>query len=87
MSTEHNIDAWQTLHLAANVLNDPSYSAAATTLDTAIVNQLWNRVHGRFNQGLNSDESADTTDPLDVNSWGALYLLDAGHPDTSPPRP
>ena len=79
VSTEHNIDAWQTLHLAGTVLNDPSYAASADTLDTAIMNHLWNTTNGRFQQGITADGSADDTDPLDVSSWGALFLLDAGH--------
>ncbi|WP_375486983.1 hypothetical protein [uncultured Jatrophihabitans sp.] len=80
VSTEHNLDTWQALHLAASVLQDPGYASDAATLDTAIVGTLWNGAAGRFLQGLAPNGSPDTTDPLDVSSWGALFLLAAGHP-------
>lgn len=79
VSTEHNIDAWQTLQLASSVLGDASYAAAATALDTSIVSLLWRPSTGRFQQGVADDGSADNADPLDVSSWGALFLLEAGH--------
>ena len=78
VSTEHNLDAWQALHLAAGVL-DASYATDASALDTAIVARLWNPAAGRFREGLDAQGNPDDTDPLDVSSWGTLFLQDAGH--------
>jgi len=36
-------------------------------------NKLWNSGLGRLNQGL-QDVGPDTADPLDVHSWGAIFL-------------
>lgn len=79
-STEHNIDAWQALTHAAAVLGTSpiDYAVIADDLDTAIQSKLWNSTLARFNQGVNGGVP-DTADPLDVNSWGAIQLLGAGH--------
>lgn len=79
-STEHNIDAWQTLRRAAAVLgtSPTDYAQIADDLDVAIQAKLWNSSLGRYNQGVNGGVP-DTADPLDVNSWGAIQLLGAGH--------
>lgn len=85
VSTEHNLDAWQTLHLAGTVLTgasaDAGFAPAVTRLAAAIVSSLWDAQAGRFRQGRAADGTADTTDPLDVSSWGALFLTASGHPD------
>ena len=78
VSTEHNLDAWQAFHLASSML-DGSYAADASALDTEIVGQLWNPAAGRFREGLDAQGNPDNTDPLDVSSWGTLFLQDAGH--------
>jgi hypothetical protein len=80
VSSEHNIDAWQTLNLAASVLSDGNAASAAGTLAAAIVSRLWNPATQRLRQGIAGDGSLDDTDPLDVSSWGALFLHDAGYP-------
>jgi len=79
-STEHNLDAWQTLTHASAVLGDSpvDYGAIADDLDTDMQAKLWNSTEQRFNQGVNGG-APDTADPLDVNSWGAIQLLAAGH--------
>lgn len=79
-SAEHNLDAWQTLKHAAVVLGSSpvNYASIAATLDSTIQSKLWNSTAQRFNQGVNGG-SPDTADPLDVNSWGAIQLLAAGH--------
>ncbi|SHF54428.1 hypothetical protein SAMN05443575_0253 [Jatrophihabitans endophyticus] len=90
VSTEHNLDAWQTLHLATAVLpdtdtdSDGAVSPAtvrqhADELRDAIVDRLWDAAAGRFRQGIAPDGTPDTADPLDVNSWGALFLHATGH--------
>ncbi|WP_460602985.1 hypothetical protein [Jatrophihabitans fulvus] len=80
-STEHNLDAWQALRLAARVLDDPAYARAADALSTAILARLWDAADGRFLQGIAPDGSPDVADPLDVNSWGALFLHAVGRDD------
>ncbi|MBC7707646.1 hypothetical protein H7Y63_00265 [Polaromonas sp.] len=71
-STEHNIDTWHTLVLAASVLQNPAYIVKATSLQQAIATYLWNPSLNRFNQGYDAG-APDTSDALDVNSWGAIY--------------
>lgn len=80
ISTEHNLDAWHTLTLAASVLKSPDAASAADDLEDAVLRMLWDGDPGVFLQGLNSS-GADPTQVLDVNSWGAVFLDLAGHDD------
>lgn len=79
-STEHNLDAWHTLHLAASVLDDPAADRAADGAATAIVTRLWDPVLGRFLQGWQPD-GPDPTPMLDLDSWGTIFLQKIGRPD------
>ena len=81
VSTEHNLDAWQTLKLASTVLADPALATTAGQLAGRIVAALWDAPAGRFLQGLDAGGAPDGTDPLDVSSWGALFLSASGHAD------
>lgn len=72
-STEHNVDAWQALSLAGRVLHCQRCAAAADVLQHAIVNILWDPTSAGFSQGMRPD-GRDTVDPLDVNSWGSVFL-------------
>lgn len=76
-STEHNIDAYFCLKLAGKILGG-SYGAAADALGAAMWNKLWNSGLQRLNQGL-QDTGPDTADPLDVHSWGSIFLKATGH--------
>lgn len=76
-STEHNLDAWHTLHLAASVLDDPAAGQAADRVATAIVSRLWDPALGRFLQGWQPD-GPDPTPMLDLDSWGAIFLQKIG---------
>ncbi len=80
ISTEHNLDAWHTLTLAASLLDSPATAAAANDLEDAVLRMLWDEDPGAFLQGLN-DAGADPTPVLDVNSWGAVFLALTGHDD------
>jgi len=72
-STEHNLDAWQALSLASQVLDCQRCAAAADSLQNAIVNVLWDPSGTGFSQGMRP-EGRDTVDPLDINSWGSIFL-------------
>lgn len=78
-STEHNIDAWHALLDASLVLGNSvtNYSQLASNLDAAITSKLYNTSLGRLNQGINGGVP-DTGDPLDVNTWGAIYMYATG---------
>lgn len=78
-STEHNIDAYFALKLAGKVLGG-TYAAQSDTLATVMLSKLWNTAQSRLNQGL-TDTGADTADPLDVHSWGSIFLNAAGRND------
>lgn len=80
VSTEHNLDAWHTLHLAASALDDTAAGRAADRLATAIVTRLWDPDLGHFLQGLQPD-GPDSTAVLDVDSWGAIFLQKIGRLD------
>jgi hypothetical protein len=79
-STEHNLDAWQALSLAKTVLDCAPCDAAAETLRQAVLNVLWDPAKAGFSQGMRP-EGRDTVEPLDVNSWGSIFLNAAGRPD------
>lgn len=72
-STEHNIDVWHTLKLAGKILHNQTYSDSADSLKDVILTKLWNPGLQRFNQGYE-----DTSDALDINSWGAIFLSAIG---------
>ncbi|WP_130011209.1 hypothetical protein [Serinicoccus sediminis] len=79
-STEHNLDAWHTLDLAATTLSgDSGVSAgqAADRLEAAIADLLWDPVAGGFLQGR-SPSGPDPTRALDVDSWGAIWWQATG---------
>lgn len=79
-STEHNLDAWHTLRLAATVLDLDAAEQAATRLEGAILTRLWDPAARRFHQGWQPD-GADPTPMLDLNSWGAIFLQRTGRSD------
>ena len=79
-STEHNLDAWQALSLAATVLDCTRCATAADTLRQAILAVLWDPAKNGFSQGMRP-EGRDTVEPLDVNSWGSIFLTAANRPD------
>jgi hypothetical protein len=79
-STEHNLDAWQALSLAATVLDCTRCATAADTLRQAILVVLWDPTKNGFSQGMRP-EGRDTVEPLDVNSWGSIFLDAAARPD------
>lgn len=79
VSTEHNLDTWQTFHLAAQVLGGP-WSGRAASLATAVYGTLWDDPNGRFRQGLDPTGAPDATDTLDVAAWGSLFLRGIGRP-------
>ena len=74
-STEHNLDVWHVFIDAAQIFGDTltNYSQKAKDLDTVMTAQLYNSSLQRFNQGINGGV-ADTSDALDINSWGAIQL-------------
>lgn len=71
-STEHNIDAYFTYRLAAQVINS-SYEARATALSSVMMQKLWNPSLMRLNQGV-QETGPDIADALDCHSWGAIFL-------------
>lgn len=79
-STEHNLDAWQALSRAGRVLDCPRCTTAAAAVRDAILAVLWEPGEGRFLQGVRP-EGPDPVEPLDVNSWGAIFLDAVGRTD------
>lgn len=79
-AVEHNLDVWQTLRLAAQVLPCNQCQVRADGLRDALVSVLWNEQNARFDQGARAD-GRDTVDPLDGNSWGAIFLTAIGDSD------
>ncbi len=79
-STEHNLDAWHALSRAGEVLNCQRCTAAANTLRAAILAILWGSSGGGFLQGMQPD-GPDRVEPLDVDSWGSIFLDAIGRPD------
>ncbi len=72
-STEHNLDAWHALSLAVGVLGCHQCVTAEESLRASIMNVLLDPGGAGFSQGMRP-EGRDTVDPLDVNSWGAIFL-------------
>lgn len=79
-STEHNIDAYFAYRIAARALGDSTWEDRAATLAGVMMSKLWNATEHRLNQGY-QPTGPDTADPLDVHSWGSLFLADVGHID------
>ena len=69
-STEHNIDAYFSLHLANFLTKNASYLAAANTIGATLTTSLWNSGQSRFQTGYD-----DASFSLDVQSWGSLWLV------------
>lgn len=78
-STEHNIDIWHTFIRAARVFDESQYhfSAAAQELSDVMQETLYDTSTGRLVQGMQPD-GIDKADPLDVNTWGAIYMYGSG---------
>jgi hypothetical protein len=79
-STEHNLDAWHSLSQAGEALDCPRCTAAADALRDSILSTLWDPSGGGFLQGMRP-EGADRVEPLDVNSWGSIFLDAVGRTD------
>lgn len=77
-SVEHNMDIWH-VFMRAQRLFGAEYSTKASALATAIQSKLYNTAESRLNQGVNGG-IPDTADPLDANTWGAIYLNASGKP-------
>lgn len=76
-STEHNIDLYFMFRIAARTLADPTYDVKAEALADAMMEKLWNEELQRLNQGLQVG-GPDTADPLDIHSWGSIFLSHIG---------
>ena len=81
-STEHNIDIWNTFEKAAKVFGDTTdnYAQKAATLNQVIISKLYSPTEQRYYQGM-QPSGADTADPLDVNTWGAMQMYSSGRYD------
>lgn len=79
ISTEHDLDAWHALSLAADVLTCSRCASAADQLRAAILTRLW-QPDGGFRQGI-QPTGPDLTEPLDVQTWGATWLDEIGRSD------
>ncbi|QIG57818.1 hypothetical protein SEA_PAULODIABOLI_84 [Microbacterium phage PauloDiaboli] len=75
-STEHNIDAYFCYRIAHRVLQG-DWGLRATELSQAMMSKLWNQFANRLNQGIGPD-GPDTADPLDIHSWGSIFLHHIG---------
>ncbi len=76
-STEHNVDAWFALRLAARVDPQGSWPSAAL-LRVAIANQLWMPGQGRYARGIEGHKK-DPVIALDAaGTWTALHAIAAG---------
>ncbi|QIG59050.1 hypothetical protein SEA_FRANSOYER_42 [Microbacterium phage Fransoyer] len=76
-STEHNIDVYFMWRIAARALKLTALEQYATLLKNNMMAKLWNEELGRLNQGL-QETGPDTADPLDIHSWGSIFLADIG---------
>ncbi|UDL16353.1 hypothetical protein SEA_ZOOMAN_69 [Microbacterium phage Zooman] len=75
-STEHNIDAYFCYRIAHRVLGG-DWGLRAIALSQTMMSKLWNPTKGRLHQGMGPG-GADTADPLDIHSWGAIFLHHIG---------
>ena len=75
-STEHNIDAYFCYRIAHRVLGG-QWGIRATALSQVMMSKLWNAFEGRLHQGI-GPAGVDTADPLDIHSWGAIFLHHIG---------
>lgn len=76
-STEHNIDIWWCLDLAASLFDDLSYRTAADAIQAALLSFGWDDANGIFWQG--GGHGGDPTEhdgshALDTHTWGAALL-------------
>jgi hypothetical protein len=84
ISTEHNIDAYflfRDLGVKLKIFhpqNASYYSSVARDLKTSILEKLWNSKESFFYRGIN-EKGIDKETPLDVQTWGALFLRAIGH--------
>jgi hypothetical protein len=79
-ATEHNIDAFFFLEALGRVSGQAIYQHAAQRIADALVSRGWNADSGQLLGGFHQAGS-DRTLALDCASWGALFLLAAGHQD------
>lgn len=82
-STEHNIDVWWCLDLAAELSGDAYYRHVADRLRAALETDGWNKAEGIFWQGGTYADGANTPDgqhALDMLSWGGVVLDKWGRP-------
>jgi hypothetical protein len=83
ISTEHNIDAYFFFRDLGVKLkkfhpqNASYYSKIARDLKTSILEKLWNSKESFFSRGIN-EKGIDKETPLDVQTWGALFLRAIG---------
>jgi hypothetical protein len=79
-AAEHNFDAWHVWDLAYDIFGTASYLTKRNNVRTAIMTHLWRDDLGRFIQGMGAGMVPDYGNPLDVHSWGAMFLVAAGEP-------
>jgi hypothetical protein len=79
-SAEHNLDTWHAFDKAATVLGDSSYTTLAAALQQNILSLLWDSNNNRFYQGMDLT-GPDPSDPLDMHTWGAIWLHNIGRDD------
>lgn len=73
-SVEHAIDSYFALHLTGYLTNTSAFRVGASTIAAGLYGEhMWNIPQSRFNQGYD-----DTYFAMDVNSWGAVFLLSNG---------
>jgi hypothetical protein len=76
-STEHNLDTWWCLDLAATLYGSDRYRAAADSLKDALEKNAWNPLAGAFWQGGMYTAGINVPDgqhALDTMSWGSVLL-------------
>jgi hypothetical protein len=79
-STEHNLDVWHAFNKAATVLGDSTYTTLANNLQDVILTSLWDSTNQRLLQGMDPT-GPDDSDPLDMHTWGAIWLNAVGRSD------
>lgn len=82
VSTEHNIDAYFAFKKAYDVTGNASYLTIANDISSAIQSYLYDG-STRMYQGLSADGSPDTSDALDINSWGSMFWSAIGRSDVA----